>query len=55
MLKRLLGIVLVTCLGVAGWLIYYGMSALPAAPDASFVVDPGESLSGVARNLHRTT
>lgn len=51
MLKRLLGIALATGFVLAGWLVYYGMSALPAAPGRSFVVEPGESLTGVARKL----
>jgi UPF0755 protein len=53
MIKFLLGIALTAVLGLAGWLVYYGMSALPAAPEASFVVESGASLSSVAHNLER--
>ncbi len=53
MLKAILRLVLVGGLAVAGWLVYYGMSSLPSPAQTGFVIEPGESLSGVARQLAR--
>lgn len=50
-LGRLTRLLLLLAFGLTGWLVYYGMSALPSSPDAAFVVEPGDTLSGVARKL----
>jgi UPF0755 protein len=51
MLRFVLRLTLATGLGLAGWLVYYGMSPVPAMPETGFVIESGETLSGVARKL----
>jgi UPF0755 protein len=51
LLRRLVVLAVFLALGTAGWLAYFGMSALPGAPDTAFVIESGDSLSGAARKL----
>jgi UPF0755 protein len=42
---------LVVALAGAGWLAYFALSDLPASPQTGFIIEPGDSLTGVARKL----